>query len=60
MSESSKKNYFDWMSQYEVFTVKMGSVQVSILDRLKMAYSPTVMLEKDRPMVDRLPAYRAL
>jgi hypothetical protein len=60
MSEASKKNYFDWMSQYEVFNAPMGSVQTSILDRLTMAYSPTVMLEKDRPMVDRLPAYRAL
>jgi hypothetical protein len=60
MSEASKKNYFDWMSQYEVFNAPMGSVQTSILDRLTMAYSPTVMLEKNRPMVDRLPAYRAL
>ena len=60
MSESSKKNYFDWMSQYKVFTTSMGSNQATILDRFKMAYAPTVMLEKDRPMVDRLPAYRAL
>ena len=60
MSEASKKNYFDWMSQYRVFTASMGSVQTSILDRLTMAYSPTVVLEKDRPMVDRLPAYRSL
>jgi hypothetical protein len=60
MSESSKKNYFDWMSQYKVFTASMGSNQATILDRFKMAYAPTVMLEKDRPMVDRLPAYRAL
>ena len=60
MSEASKKNYFDWMSQYKVFTTLMGSNQVTILDTFKMVYSPTVMLEKDRPMVDRLPAYRAL
>jgi hypothetical protein len=60
MSESSKKNYFDWMSQYKVFTTSMGSNQATILDRFKMAYAPTVMLEKDRPMVDRLPAYRSL
>jgi hypothetical protein len=60
MSEASKKNYFDWMSQYEVFTTPMGSVQTSILDRFKMAYAPTVMLEKDRPMVDNLPTYHSL
>jgi hypothetical protein len=60
MSESAKKNYFDWMSQYKVFTVQMGSNQVTILDTFKMVYAPTVMLEKNRPMVDRLPAYRAL
>jgi hypothetical protein len=60
MSESSKKNYFDWMSQYKVFTTKMGSNQVTILDTFKMVYSPTVMLEKDKPAESRLPTYRLL
>jgi hypothetical protein len=60
MSEASKKNYFDWMSQYKVFTTLMGSNQVTILDTFKMVYSPTVVLEKDRPMVDSLPDYRSL
>jgi hypothetical protein len=60
MSESSKKNYFDWMSQYKVFTAKMGSNQVTILDTFKMVYAPTVMLEKDKPAESRLPTYRLL
>jgi hypothetical protein len=50
MSESSKKNYFDWMSQYKVFTAPMGSNQETILDRFKTAYAPTVLLEKDKPV----------
>jgi hypothetical protein len=61
MSESSKKNYFDWMSQYKVFTVKMGSNQVTILDTFKMVYAPTVLLEKDKDrLMSRLPTYRLL
>ena len=60
MSDMSKKNYFDWMSNYDIFTSPMGQAQTSILDRYKMAYAPQVRLEKDKPIHERLPAYRSL
>jgi len=59
MSDMSKKNYFDWMSGYDIFTSPIGQAQTSILDRFKMAYAPQVKLEKDKPIEERLPSMRS-
>jgi len=47
MSDASQKNYLDWMSNYDIFSKRLGD-QPAFVDVLKTLYSPTVILEKDK------------
>lgn len=60
MSDASKKNYFDWMSQYKIFTAPTGTGpnKISIVDRFQQAYIPNMILEKDKERSYNARSYR--
>lgn len=58
MSDASKKNYFDWMSQYKIFTAPMGQSEISLVDRFQQTYIPDMILEKDKERSYNARSYR--
>ena len=58
MSNASKKNYLDWMSQYKIFTAPMGQNGISLVDRFQQTYIPDMILEKDKERSYNARSYR--